>query len=402
MHGFALDSAKSSTMRVAFLTNYIPLHLLDYHREVASALRSRIGTDNEWVCRFFLSSPMERNRQWDADWRELDVVVQVSLSVRERSSHPSGFSDGGQLFIPLSTLRDLVRLAPHLVISAEMGTRSVFAAWYCQRHRIPLVIWSRLSQRSEEARGWVRRNLRRWLVRRAALVITHGQSAAGYVRALGVPDSKIAFAPYACGGGQFSNIPLERSSVAARRWLILGQLIERKGVIVLLEALARLFNRADGRTLEVWIAGTGPLEQRLRSMILPESIRVCFLGNVPYERLPEIMAECGVLAYPTLADEWGMVVNEAMAGGLIVAGSIYSQAVLEMVERGVNGFRFDPLDFGSIKALSIDLSAVDDAALAHLRSGARATAMRWSPAWTADRFATAIASLPAIHSVHPS
>jgi hypothetical protein len=48
------------------------------------------------------------------------------------------------------------------------------------------------------------------------------------------------------------------------------------------------------------------------------------------------------LAFPTLADEWGLVVNEAMAAGLPVLGSLYSQAVEELVQDRINGWTFHP------------------------------------------------------------
>ena len=50
----------------------------------------------------------------------------------------------------------------------------------------------------------------------------------------------------------------------------------------------------------------------------------------------------GVLVFPTLADEWGLVVNEALAAGVPVLGSLYSQAVEELVRDGENGWTFRP------------------------------------------------------------
>ena len=59
---------------------------------------------------------------------------------------------------------------------------------------------------------------------------------------------------------------------------------------------------------------------------------------------------------PSLADEWGLVVVEALSQGTPVVGSIYSEAVASLVAPGVNGFSFapdDPTQFAS---------ALDDAA----------------------------------------
>jgi glycosyltransferase involved in cell wall biosynthesis len=89
---------------------------------------------------------------------------------------------------------------------------------------------------------------------------------------------------------------------------------------------------------------------------------------VPYDRLPEVYRQAGVLVFPTLADEWGLVVVEAMAAGLPVLGSLYSQAVEDLVTDGLNGWTFRPDDSVSL------LSALDRALLT---SGAELDQMGW-------------------------
>jgi glycosyltransferase involved in cell wall biosynthesis len=58
--------------------------------------------------------------------------------------------------------------------------------------------------------------------------------------------------------------------------------------------------------------------------------------------LAAVYERCGILVFPTLADEWGLVVNEAMSCGMPVLGSWYSQAVQELCVDGVNGWVFRP------------------------------------------------------------
>ena len=67
------------------------------------------------------------------------------------------------------------------------------------------------------------------------------------------------------------------------------------------------------------------------------SVRV---SHVPYDRDTSVYSEAGALVLPTLADQWGMVVGEALASGLPVIGSIASQAVTEIVEENVTGWTF--------------------------------------------------------------
>ena len=63
---------------------------------------------------------------------------------------------------------------------------------------------------------------------------------------------------------------------------------------------------------------------------------------VQYQDLPGIYAQAHLLVFPTLADEWGVVVNEAMAAGLPVLGSVFSQAVEELIVDQVTGWIYNP------------------------------------------------------------
>jgi len=94
--------------------------------------------------------------------------------------------------------------------------------------------------------------------------------------------------------------------------------------------------------VELTIAGAGPLEKRLRAQSLGGKGTIRVLGHIPYSELPEIYANADIFVFPTLADEWGAVVNEAMSSGLPILGSVYSQAVEELVKDGVNGWVFRP------------------------------------------------------------
>ena len=58
--------------------------------------------------------------------------------------------------------------------------------------------------------------------------------------------------------------------------------------------------------------------------------------------MPGVYAEADILVFPTLCDEWGLVANEAMAAGLPVLGSLFSQAVEELVEDGRHGWTYRP------------------------------------------------------------
>ena len=98
----------------------------------------------------------------------------------------------------------------------------------------------------------------------------------------------------------------------------------------------------------------------------------------------------GDLALPTLADEWAVVVNEAMTSGMPVLGSLYSQAVEEIVEDGVSGRTFRP-DRPDEMYSGIDRALATAAeSLQEMRARARQRAMASTPRFAAEKIQQAI------------
>jgi hypothetical protein len=177
-----------------------------------------------------------------------------------------------------------------------------------------------------------------------------------------------------------------------KRLLYAGQLIERKGLLPFTTALKRWAAKNPDRRIELTFAGDGPLREMLEAAAPPANLRFEFLGNVSYEDLPEVYAKAGVLVFPTLADTWGVVVNEALAAGLPVLGSTYSQAVKQLVVDGKDGWTFRA-DQPEEMYAAIDrcLSTPADR-LQAMRAEAQRTAMELTPVRVASMIQAAIES----------
>ena len=82
--------------------------------------------------------------------------------------------------------------------------------------------------------------------------------------------------------------------------------------------------------------------------------------------------------------------NEAMAAGLPVLGSIYSQAVEELVQDGENGWVFDPLTEASTLAALDRVFATPPEHLAAMRQAARRRVRDLTPAAASERIVRAV------------
>jgi glycosyltransferase involved in cell wall biosynthesis len=72
--------------------------------------------------------------------------------------------------------------------------------------------------------------------------------------------------------------------------------------------------------------------------------------------LPRFYAGAGCFVHASTTEQWGLVVNEAMACGLPVIVSQRCGCAMDLVQEGVNGFRFDPRDTGQLEALLTKVS----------------------------------------------
>ena len=138
------------------------------------------------------------------------------------------------------------------------------------------------------------------------------------------------------------------------------------------------------------MAGDGPLKSQLLQLPLAANVKLELLGAFQYDDLPEIYSSAGVFVLPTLADNWAVVVNEALAAGLPVLGSVYAQAVEELIQEGRNGWIFRP-DNAEDTYRAIDrMMNTSELELDAMRANGRTIASQLTPERVADQIALAV------------
>jgi glycosyltransferase involved in cell wall biosynthesis len=130
--------------------------------------------------------------------------------------------------------------------------------------------------------------------------------------------------------------------------LFVGRLVERKGVHLLLDALATM---PAGERPVLRVVGDGPerasLEERAARLGLVDSVR--FDGFVSTEALKAAFAQCDAFVLPAVIDAkgdtegLGVVLLEAMVNGKPVIASA-AGGIVDIVRDGRNGFLVPPGD----------------------------------------------------------
>jgi len=167
------------------------------------------------------------------------------------------------------------------------------------------------------------------------------------IRTLNVPEDKIIV------GWWLAGLPTD---LVARRpkarpvpdgtplFACAGQLIPRKGIDLLIRALA--IYRRDFGACALWVIGDGPEREALVELTTQLGIQdeVTFLGTVDHEVLKGAFQACIAFVFPTLQDFVGRVVVEALTAGVPLVISPMTGAVGTIVRDGVNGIVVDPWD----------------------------------------------------------
>lgn len=122
-----------------------------------------------------------------------------------------------------------------------------------------------------------------------------------------------------------------------------GRLVYYKGVDVLLDAMKYISEKKkDSMDMELFIAGTGPLEEGLRQKAALYKIDGCvhFLGRLPGDELKLAFADCDLFVLPSVevSEAFGLVQLEAMVYGKPVINTALPTGVPLVSLDGETGF----------------------------------------------------------------
>lgn len=133
------------------------------------------------------------------------------------------------------------------------------------------------------------------------------------------------------------------------RLLMVGRLVEKKGTLFGITLFNKLCERFDN--LRLYIVGNGPNRDAVLAAVCqsPFAEKITFCGELPNEKVLELMKKCHILLHPSLTasdgDKEGIpgVIMEAMASGLLVVASD-NGSIPQIVEHNKTGIIFKEAD----------------------------------------------------------
>ena len=297
----------------------------------------------------------------------------------------------------------LTELQPQVVFIPGWSGKAVFVALrWCVQNNIPAVAMSESTEWDEPRMTW-----KEWVKQRivgmysAALV--GGTPHKDYMVKLGMPPERIFLGYDVVGNGYFGDKVAEirsqkpevrkRHGLPENYFLASARFIEKKNLRRLIGAYVRYRELAGkseigNRKSEVWklvLLGDGKLRSDLCRLISYFTLQdfVLLPGFKQYSDLPAYYGLANAFIHASTTEQWGLVVNEAMASGLPVLVSNRCGCATDLVQEGVNGFTFDPCD---VEQLAQYMLRISDSRFPISESGT--ASLRIISNWGPERFAS--------------
>lgn len=339
-----------------------------------------------------------RTIQWDIDLLSGYDQEFVPNVASDPGTHHFGGLDNPALPARLAAWR------PGAVLLFGYSWRSHMRALAWARPRgVPLVFRGDSHLLGRERPAWTRRLALGALYRQFAAFLPVGAANRDYFLALGVPESRLFFAPHSVDHARFDpdHAPTRtaaadlraRLGLAGRRVLLFaGKFHERKQPLPLLRA----FQAEAGPDDALVFVGDGPERAALEAAVAgrPEPT-VRFLPFANQSEMPAVYAMADVFALPShgFYETWGLAVNEAMHLGrpCLVSDRVGCQS--DLVHPGRTGWVFPASDHAALQACVRDALRAPSAELARLGAAARALVAGYTYERTTAGLLAALASL---------
>jgi 1,2-diacylglycerol 3-alpha-glucosyltransferase len=264
---------------------------------------------------------------------------------------------------------------------------------------IPMVVMSE-SARGDAPRTWWKEIIKRRIVDLYAAALIGGQRHVEYLVELGMPRERIFTGYDVVDNAYFEQRALEirnanplqadetrkKHALPENYFLASARFIEKKNLPILIRAYAEYRRRSEVSSEDpLWdlvLLGDGPMRDTLNTQLSTLNLHahVHLPGFKPYDELPVYYGLAKAFVHASTTEQWGLVVNEAVASGLPVIVSNRCGCVPELVQD--NGFTFDPANESELAEWLLQMASLSADERRHLGDASYRIAANFAP----DRF----------------
>jgi len=267
---------------------------------------------------------------------------------------------------------------------------ALVALRWCLHANRPAIVMSE-STRIDERRRWSREWVKRRIAGLFSAGLVGGSPQKDYLTELGLPGEKI-FTGYDVVDNKYFRSKAEEARAQNSHlrqkyglpndyFLASARFVEKKNLFTLVRAYANYRNSVGSNAWGLVLLGDGPLKSDLSSLVSELNLddSVVMPGFKQYDELPVYYGLANVFVHASTTEQWGLVVNEAMASGLPVLVSNRCGCAVDLVKNGKNGFTFDPYQVAGLTRRMLEMTSMKGAALAAMGEVGRNIIKIFSP-----------------------
>ncbi|MDD5432291.1 MAG: glycosyltransferase family 4 protein [Candidatus Omnitrophica bacterium] len=249
--------------------------------------------------------------------------------------------------------RNILNFNPDIaIVGSYMFPGIQHAASVFNKLNIPWLFWEEYHLFH---RNYFKRKIRSYLlariVQKCNAILAIGNRAKSFFEAFSKGEKNVYNFPYASNLKRFSG-KMQSRECEDLCFIYSGQLIERKGIDILLRAFFRI--APHYKNTKLLILGDGLLRKELENMVPRDLLnRVQFKGSLQWDELPEYYNNSDIFVFPSRHDGWGIAPVEAMASSLPVISTREVGSMLDLIQDGYNGFLFEKDDIEGLSKLMV-------------------------------------------------
>lgn len=330
---------------------------------------------------------------WKTDSQNFSVPI---VSIFDEEYHEN--FNLNQKFLKVNAT--LSHLNPDVLAIAGYGEAAMLSAlvWSLYNHK-PAILFSE-SKEDDASRHWWYEIVKGWIVKGYKAALVGGEPQKRYLVKLGMAPKSIFTGYNVVGIDNFHPNKIKSLPNYHHKpyFLTVNRFVPKKNLLRLIDSYAAYYQKLGSNAWDLLLCGEGQLrpqiEQHIEKLNLQDFIHLP--GFLQQDKILPYFAHAGCFIHASIQEQWGLVVNEAMAAGLPVLVSNRCGCYEDLIIEGVNGFGFDPENSQQLTELmlkmssaDIDLQKIGEAGLEHIQ--------KFSPDYFAQGLMQAVEYALAVH-----
>ncbi len=241
--------------------------------------------------------------------------------------------------------KNISLIKPDAIVSVGWADRSYQRLLiYANSKNIPCVVVSDsiIKKENNKKRFFLKEILKKIILKGYSSAFVAGKESKDYLLKLGFKDERIFHPWNVIDNKFFENYTIKSKKSEYKYFLCVSRFLERKNLFNLIKSFSNY--QKEGGSWGLKIIGSGDLYVKLKKYVdtIINKEKVEIINWLQINDLVQYYKNASGFILPSYFDNWGLVVNEAIASGLPCIVSKNCGCAVDLIKNNQTGFLFNP------------------------------------------------------------